>query len=427
MGLRDQLELALEALLSVIGSSRATVPIAGIVLLLLVGLGFGWRRKLQHGSANDPATTDAELEDEAGADDLTPQLEDRILPLGRGGFLVLVLALAAGCWLTGFLLVKDKAVFFTSKEWQFQPFYIAAHLITLRLFVTLFTRNYRAGVARLNAPLEQALAGMHRILGPLGALCALAVAVPFCISDFRYLNSARYEKLVPGTPIEAIDYVMWSIWCAEWFLNAFIWVILIGFLVRNVRTLHDYHFTAPIEVVLQEKQYRPFLRMSSQGASVVLGFGIMTVLYISYTGGAVTDYLGLGITGLLLVVGFLVPWLLLRHKVRHAVVEEQARLQETLLVGPAGRSSGFDARSAEPYDLRSVAQRLDYVVSHLQIIHLERLHLRLGATEARAVAIRLLAPAATIAWQLSQNYKPVAEKLNGLLQPLLARLSGLSG
>lgn len=429
MGLRDQLELALEALLSVIGSSRWTVPIAGIVLLMLLGLGFGRQLGLRKRAAADRAgqTTAADpgSNDDDRADDITPAFEDRMLPLGRWGFLVLVVAVAAGLWIAGYSTVGDKTVFLAAKEWQFQPFYIAAHLITLRLFVTLFTRNYRAGLTHLDAPVDEALAGMHRILGPIGAACAALVAAPFCVSDFRYLNGPKYEKLDPTAPLQAIDYLMWSIWTAEWFLNAFIWVILIGFLVRNVRTLNTYAFKAPIEVVLHEKHYRPFLRMSSQGATVVLGFGVMTVLYISYTGGAVTDYLGLGITGILLVVGFLVPWLLLRRKVRQAVTDEQGRIQQALVTGAALPAQA--AAAVTPYDLESLARKLDYVVSHLRITHLERLHLRLGATEARAVAIRLLAPAATIAWQVSQNYKPVADGLNRILQPLLARLSSLSG
>ena len=172
-------------------------------------------------------------------------------------------------------------------------------------------------------------------------------------------------------------------------------------------------------------------------------FGLMTVIYITYTGGATTDYLGLAITAALLVIGFLVPWLLLRRKVRLAVEEEQFRLQGAVLKfhsNPgalalldsdttmlADRTPVAQAAAFDLSELRRLSDRLDYVVSHLRVAQLERLHVGLGATEARAVAIRLLAPAATIAWQVSQNHKSLLEQLNRLLQPLIARLGALAG
>ena len=429
MGWSDRAGQALEALLHTLGLPGALAALAVIALALALLLGLIWRRRGYLTPAQPLALIDATGDGDATLDDLTPAPSDRILPLGLAGFLALVTAIAAACWATGFWLASNRPGFLASPEWRFQPAYIAAHLITLRMFVALFTRNYRLGIARLNVPPDEALAGMHRILGPVGAACAFLIAVPFCASDFRYLNGPKYEKLDAAAPIQAIDYTMWGIWCAEWFLNAFIWVILVGFLLRNVRTLRDYQFIAPIETVLQDKHYRPFLRMSSQGATVVFGFGIMTALYITYTGGNITDYLGLAITGILLVVGFLAPWILLRRKVRSAVEDEQRRLQQGLMRGGGGSLAHIGVRDASEQaalvpDLRGVSDRLDYVVSYLRINHLERLHLKLGATEARAVAIRLLAPAATIAWQLAQNHKPLIEQLNRILQPVISRIGG---
>jgi hypothetical protein len=418
MSVRDRIEVILVALLDVVGPNGLAVLASALLMTLALLLGFTLRRRTSSRETDGQAQTLLDVDGEPTLEDLTPQPNDRMLPLGRGGFLALVAGLAAGCWLIGFALAGNRASFLASKEWQFQPFYIAAHLATLRLFVALFTRNYRAGIARLTIAADEALAGMHRILGPVGALWALAVALPFCVSDWRYLHSGRYEKLDANAPLQAIDYVMWSIWCTEWFLNAFIWVILAGFLVRNVMTLRQSQFISPIDIVLQDKHYRPFLRMSSQGATVVLVFGVMTALYITYTGGAVTDYLGLGITGILLVVGFLVPWAMLRHKVRVAVEQEQRRLHESLFVG-AGNSPGYTEVGRD--DIHSLSKRMDYIVAQLRSSQLERLHLKLGATEARAVMIRLLAPAATIGWQLAQNYKPLLEQLNKILQPLLSR------
>src|SRR6185503_2490197 len=150
------------------------------------------------------------------------------------------------------------------------------------------TRNFAAGAARLDMPPERVKAGFRVILGPAGALLALVVAAPFCIWDYGYLHSPGYERM--GAELGAVDLAMWGIWCVEWFLNAVIWVVLTGFLIMNVRAIGRYRFRDPIEVALSEKHYRPFLQMSSQGATIVLGFAVMTVAYIWYTGGAETDY-----------------------------------------------------------------------------------------------------------------------------------------
>src|SRR5262245_7186133 len=185
---------------------------------------------------------------------------------------------------------------------------------------------------------------------------------------------------------------MWSIWFAEWLLNAFIWVTLAGFLGLSYRTLRSCSFRAPIAEVVQEKLYRPFLEMSSQGASIVLGFACATAFYIWYAGGAVSDFLGLGITALLLVAGFIPLWLLLNTKVRRTVREEIEALRRNLPAPVTGETligvRGGDGRA------RTVEERLDEMVALMRAWHLERLQLDLGRTEAQALATPPAAPAA---------------------------------
>src|SRR5262249_60456640 len=69
---------------------------------------------------------------------------DRLLPRQPRAFLIAVCVLAAACWAAGLALNEDVWAFLTSREWQLQPLYLAAHFITLRLFATMFTRNYLA-------------------------------------------------------------------------------------------------------------------------------------------------------------------------------------------------------------------------------------------------------------------------------------------
>ena len=342
---------------------------------------------------------------------------DHIFPRQAAGFLTLVLLVSVGTWLTGLALAPDLQRFFTSVEWYFQPFYLAAHFITLRLFINVYTRNYAAGVVHLDIPGDIAKAGTRLILGPAGAVAALAIAIPFCWFDFLYLYTDRYQKMGGDGAVRAIDHVMWGIWCVEWFINALVWVILLGFLVKNSLTILGHPFRAPIHVVLHDKHYRPFLQMSSQGATIVLGFSAATVIYIWQTGGELTDYLGLAITGILLVLGFVPPWLLLKSKVDRAVIAETVALRRSVTGDGAAAAATAELHAPR----RPLEQRLDEALALLRLSYLENLHGSLGQTEAKAILLRLLAPALTIAWQLMHTHAETAQKVGRLLQGLMGR------
>jgi len=348
---------------------------------------------------------------------------DRIGPRSTAAFYLLVLGLSMGCWFVGLVLAPSVPRFLQSPEWHVQPAYLAAHLIALRLFVRLFARKYAAGATHLDMPPERIKNGIRRLLGVQAGLLAVVIAAPLCLLDYLYLVSDRYEKLGEDQTLHAIDYLMWGIWCAEWLLNAFIWVTLAGFLGLSYRALRTCSFRAPIAEVVQEKLYRPFLEMSSQGASIVLGFACATAFYIWYAGGAVSDFLGLGITGLLLVAGFIPLWLLLNTKVRRTVREEIEALRRNLPAPVAGETvigvRGSDGRA------RSVEERLDEMVALMRAWHLERLQLDLGRTEAQALAMRLAAPAATAGWQLYSNLQGILGKVAqtiGLIFSTMAKL-----
>jgi hypothetical protein len=348
-------------------------------------------------------------------------LVDRLLPRNVALFLLLVVLLAGGSWALGFALAPNKDRFLASPEWRFQPLYLAAHLVTLRLFITVFMRNFAAGVARLDMPPERAQAGFRVILGPVGALAALVVAVPFCVWDYGYLYGARYERM--GDGVGPVDLVMWGIWCLEWFLNAIIWVVLIGFLIMNVWAIRTYRFRDPIEVVLNERQYRPFLQMSSQGATIVLGFAVLTAVYIWYTGGAETDYVGLMIVAVLLIAGFVPPWMLLDAKVDRAITEEENALRRGLVGGVRPQEPGSGGANKPP--VRDLETRLDEALTMLRIQHLERLHRGLGRTEAKAMVVKMLAPAATVAWHLSANLYEIIAKVGQVLQWIIRTVAEL--
>jgi hypothetical protein len=348
---------------------------------------------------------------------------DRVLPRRISGTIALSAVMAIGLWLAGLALTPRVSGFLASREWHFQPLYFAAHVIAVRLFVHVYAHGFSRGVAHLAVPAQQARSLVGGILGFPGALTALVICLPFVALDFLYLFSDRYQR-AGGDVVLPIDYLMWGIWSVEWFLNAFIWVVQIGFLIKTWGVVKNHPFRAPIEIVLHDRHYKPFLQMSAQGASIVLAFTVVTAVYIWYTGGEITDYVGLGITAVLIVVGFLPPWLLLKSKVQRAVEEEtlvmRRRLLRNLELAEAEAIAGAGHDQTRPQaDGRSLEHRLDAAVAILRISYLEGRNQRLGSSEARAILIRMIAPAATMGWQFAKSQTALINEWQTYLAKLL--------
>ena len=419
----DQIqELAIGPRVLVVGAVCASMLLL-FVLLMLASTNKRLRLQLASQGGSEKGTSDAvgmpPARLEAGA--IRAPI-DRILPRHPLAFYVLALVMAAAFWGLGLALTPSVSNFLQSPEWHIQPFYLVAHLIALRLFIRLLVGNYAAGAAYLVIPPDRVAEGIRRVLGPPGALVAFAIALPFCILDYRYLVSGDYETLSGDQLLQAIDYLMWGIWCTEWLLNAFIWVALVGFLAMSYHALRTYRFRAPIATVVQERHYRPFLQMSSQGATIVLGFAGVTAFYIWYAGGAASDFLGLGVTAALLVGGFIPLWLLLNAKVKRTVREEIEALRRNLPPMTGMEVLGADTSRARAH---SVEERLDEVVAMLRAWHLERLQLDLGRSEAQALAVRLAAPVATAGWQLYSNLQGILGKLGGAIGSILSAIARL--
>jgi hypothetical protein len=345
--------------------------------------------------------------DEGWEDELPPislegerrALVDRVLPRRPRTFLWAVGALAVACWSGGLALTTDVYAFFTSHEWQLQPVYLAAHFITLRLFSTMFTRNFLAGVVHLDMPTADARRGIQLVQGPVGTLAALLISLPFSLYDYQVLGRGGAKGSGVGPAAEQLLYGMW---CVEWFVLAFIWVQLVGFLFLTRRAIGDYRFRSPIEVVLLEKHYRHFLAMSAHGATIVLGFFVVNVTYGWYTGAEITDYIGVGITLVLLVVGFIPPWMQLTSKMDRIVKAEMAGLRRRVASEMHAQANADASKSDEAANLRA---RLDEALVMLRISYLERLHSDLGQMEAWSIVMKMGVPLMTVVYYAVYIYR----------------------
>jgi hypothetical protein len=120
------------------------------------------------------------------------------------------------------------------------------------------------------------------------------------------------------------------------------------------------------------------------------------VAYGWYTGSELTDYIGVGITLLLLIVGFIPPWMQLTSKMDRIVKAEMAGLRrrvagsEMFALANAGPSTAND-----PTALQS---RLDEALVMLRISYLERLHSDLGQMEAWSIVMKMIVPLMTVVY-----------------------------
>jgi hypothetical protein len=327
---------------------------------------------------------------------------DRALPARPGPFLGVALGLPAALWVAALLLAPDAGRFVRAREWIAQPLYLAVHLVVLRLFVTAYVRNFLAGARHLDLPPAAARRRVRRVLGPLAFLASLAVAAPFALADLDYLRGEDWLgagglRGLDG-PLGPVDVLVGALWTVEWVVNAYVWVILLGFLVLTMRVLRRHRWRAGVETVLHERHYRPFLLMSAQGASVVLFFTVATAAYIWTTQGEATDYVGLWATGALLVFGFVPPWMRLKNDLSRQTRAEVDRLRDDVIAARRARRRLDDA--SPPTTLEELGARLNVVLSLLEVDNLERLHRDLGKNESQAVLLRLLAPLSTVAWRV---------------------------
>lgn len=322
---------------------------------------------------------------------------DRLMPRRSETFLAAVVIIAVVVWAIAFLLAPYKGEFLASAEWQMQPIFLAVHFICLRLFVTCYTRNFLAAACHMDMPAGEAVGLVRRILGPIGGAVALALAIPLCVMNGFYLFSNEYSELAEfeGGAVGPCGLFLWFVWAVEWLLNAYIWVMLVGFSMLTIRTLRRFRFRSTIEVLLHEKQYRPFLMMSAQGASVVLFFGIVNGFYVWYAQGELSDYIGLGVTGLLLLLGFAPPWLQLKASVEQAVDAEVFKLQADLVEAMRHRAANPD----QEVTVAELGNRLDLALSILRSSYLEKMHAELGRAEGKAILLKLLIPASSAAWK----------------------------
>ena len=167
-----------------------------------------------------------------------------------------------------------------------------------------------------------------------------------------------------------------------------------GYSAMTIQTIERFPFAAPLETVLHERHYRPFLRMSAQGASILLGYTAAYALYIWYTQSTTSAYIGLWGSAGLLLLSFVPPWMRLKTRIARLVRDTSHDLHVQVLAARALAQSMDDGKTT--YTLDEVGARVDVALAMLRLDHLEYLYRDLGKSEGQQILLRLLAPISTI-------------------------------
>ena len=294
-------------------------------------------------------------------------------------------------WLVALILAGDLRAFLGFREWQMQPLYLAGHFFTAWMFVLPFTRLFHRALGAMEGPKNEILEMAKVILGKWGLLGATVLSLPFLIKTFIDYRNGDYVEFYfdPEGGIRVVDFWMMLLWAMEWWVNGYIWFILIGFIALTIRAMMQCNFTGHIEEILIREKYKPFLLLIVQGSSSCLFFCLITSLYVWYADGDTTDYVGLGITVGLLVFGFSPPWLMLRQKLDAMIAERHREIGNRLVdlaSTPIGKDTLPDTIAIQEF---SLITRINY---------LDRLQVELGQKEGRSVILRLLIPLLTVAW-----------------------------
>jgi hypothetical protein len=273
------------------------------------------------------------------------------------------------------------------------------------MFVAVYAENFVAGCAHLDVAPGTTKRHVRTTLGAPSVVAAVVLAAPLVWIDLRWMAGEEYLGARAGMGADgglgAADVLMAAAWAVEWLVTTYLWALIVAFLVRTLVVLARHRFRDPVHEVLRERQYRPFLLMSAQGASLIAGFAVASVLYVWVAEGALSDYAALWVTGGLVLVGFVPAWMKLKAHIGAAVEAEAARLGAHLEEETDRLETPSPPRRRT---LEDVGARVDVLLSILRLEHLRRLHEGVGKVEAQAVLLRLLAPAVTVGWRLIRPF-----------------------
>jgi len=334
---------------------------------------------------------------------------EKILPDHSKKFVLFVVAFCLGIWLIGYIIAISSDIidgvefdysnpdsdYLHDREWQYQPFYLAVHFVILRMFGVVYTRNFDDTIRLLKAKPEEISQHTRWVFGHVSNIGAFIAATGFIYYDYSTMLDEGFGALT------SLDLLIMVIWGLERIILGYVICLMLGTVFLIWKLLRSYHYSAPADVVLMEKRWKPFTQLSLEASSLVLVFALVDVAYLYYAGFWLADFLAFMVLIFLVSASFLVSTWIIKSDLREEVEEQLLMFYAELEEAKKG------VRSLDPKmpktDTRWLAANMDLILAFLKIDYLEDQFHTMAASDAKVLVLRMLIPILGIIPKLLQE------------------------
>ncbi len=323
---------------------------------------------------------------------------EKILPDRSKAFILVVVSFCLGIWLIGYFIALSSDViegvefeysdpgsdYLHDHEWQYQPFYLAVHFVILRMFGVVYTRNFETTICLLKAKPEEISQHTRWVFGPVSNFGAFLAAAGFIYYDYSAMLEEGFGALT------SLDLLIMFVWGLERIVLGYVICLMLGTVFLIWKLLKSYYYSAPADVVLMEKRYRPFTQFAMEASSLVLVFALVDVVYLYYAGFWLADFLAFMVLIFLVTASFLVSTWIIKSDLKVEVEEQLMEFYKELETAKKGVSS-LDPEIPKT-DTRWLAANMDLILAFLKIDYLEDQFRTMAASDARVLVLRMLIP-----------------------------------
>lgn len=267
----------------------------------------------------------------------------RVLPKGWRNYIVFSVGLSFGLYLLGFALAEGAGTttaFFSSAEWDFEPFYLTVHMVVLKLLYDVFARDMPS-IDSIFDVTEADLRRESKVIG--NSLAAFLFAVPFMAYD-----SIASKAALEAGGTRALLIVTWNI---EWlFFGSIAWFMIGMLLFFGSLERHNLRGNR-VEVAMGRSADSIGGVAWTLGAPLVL-FELVNTYYFFADGFWPSDIAAFIVVLTLIALAFVVPRAIVGRKLSAAkdAIEEELTSKYTAYVEDVlSGKTPYDAKKADEY------------------------------------------------------------------------------
>lgn len=227
---------------------------------------------------------------------------DRILPKSPGGLIAAAIVLPSIWFAIGYAITDDRSAYLVAGDTRWQLWFVALHIVTLRVMASLWTRGLEPALAGLGISPERRARIRAGGLGHWANLMALVCGALWIARDtyMSFHGTVDYDDTVFGvnpTFSTFCDPNMWDycdlghqirtmmmiVWHLEWVIFGYLLWLQIWSLFAIPRAIKKTDFKPHLGRLLIHDEYRDFFTLISKTATITLVFSLGNLLFLYLT------------------------------------------------------------------------------------------------------------------------------------------------